>query len=55
MSELRRQEEPYQLVCAECGTESNAGALGWRAYLDDDETAVIFCPDCARREFEPDD
>jgi hypothetical protein len=43
------------LVCAECGAESEAEALGWRAYLDDDEAAVIFCPVCARREFGPDE
>jgi hypothetical protein len=26
-------------------------AAVWRAYLDDDGTAVMFCPDCADREF----
>jgi hypothetical protein len=30
---------------------SEEGAVGWRAYLDDDEAAVILCPVCARREF----
>ena len=40
------------LVCAECGAVSEAGAVGWRAYLaDDGEAAVAFCPECAKREF----
>jgi hypothetical protein len=49
------QADLRQLVCAECGARSDACALEWRAYLDDEEAAVVFCPDCARREFEPDD
>jgi hypothetical protein len=40
------------LVCAECGTESPPDAASWRAYLDDDGAAVMFCPDCAEREFD---
>jgi hypothetical protein len=52
VSELRRERtEPRQLVCAEYGARSEAGAVGWRAYLDDDEVAVAFCPNCAAREF----
>jgi hypothetical protein len=39
------------LVCAECGGKSEAGASGWRAYLRDDDQAVVFCPACAKREF----
>ena len=47
------------LRCVECGAESNELAAGWRAYLtdelDEDEEAemLMFCPGCARREFEP--
>ena len=26
-------------------------ASGWRAYLTDDDKTVIYCPDCAEREF----
>jgi hypothetical protein len=26
-------------------------AAGWRAYLDDDGNVVVFCPECAEREF----
>jgi hypothetical protein len=56
VSELRREPaDPRQLVCAECGAESEAGAVGWRAYLDDDEAVVTFCPECAKREFGPDE
>lgn len=39
------------LRCAECGRESDPDAAGWRAYLDDDDQAVTFCPECAEREF----
>lgn len=35
----------------ECGAESEAGAVGWRAYLADDGEAFTFCPRCADREF----
>jgi DNA-directed RNA polymerase subunit RPC12/RpoP len=47
------------LVCMECGAESDALAYGWRAYLapaEDEEPEgeiLIFCPECARREFGP--
>ena len=45
--------------CADCGAESDELATGWRAYragdLDEEEQeeVLMFCPDCARREFEP--
>jgi hypothetical protein len=44
------------IQCAECGAESDGLAAGWRAYLaadfDEDEgEVVLFCPDCADREF----
>lgn len=42
------------LVCAECGTISEDDAKGWRAYLDVDDEAVTFCPECAEREFATD-
>jgi hypothetical protein len=40
------------LVCAECVAESPPDAEGWRAYLDDDCAAVMFCQVCAAREFD---
>jgi hypothetical protein len=30
---------------------SQGNAVGWRAYLDDDDVALIFCPRCSEREF----
>lgn len=47
------------LVCAECGCESGACAIGWRAYLgepdedapEENEQVFVFCPGCAVREF----
>jgi hypothetical protein len=42
----------YLLLCAECGAESPRDAQGWRGYLTDDDKAVMFCPDCAKREFD---
>ena len=47
----RAPEEEYRLVCVGCCVESEAGAVGWRAYLDDDGAAGTFCPECAEREF----
>ena len=40
------------LVCEECGIENLREALDWRAYLTDDGQAVMFCPECAAREFD---
>jgi hypothetical protein len=49
----RVELEPSNLlVCAECGATSSPDAAGWRAYLDDDGQAVMFCPECAEREFD---
>ena len=39
------------LVCAECGAVSSPDAEGWKAYLDDDGNARMFCEECAEREF----
>ena len=39
------------LVCLECRTESGP-ARGWRAYLDDDACLLVYCPQCAAREFD---
>jgi DNA-directed RNA polymerase subunit RPC12/RpoP len=44
------------LTCVECGRAQAAGERGWRTYLtvDEDEPAeaVVYCPDCASREFQ---
>jgi hypothetical protein len=47
----RDENDLAPLVCAECGRSSPPNAAGWRAYLDDDDQAVTFCPECAEREF----
>jgi DNA-directed RNA polymerase subunit RPC12/RpoP len=39
------------LVCLECGAESGP-ARGWRAYLDAEATLLVYCPQCAAREFD---
>jgi hypothetical protein len=42
-------------TCAECSREQSAGERGWKAYLTTDEDepaeALVYCPDCAEREF----
>jgi hypothetical protein len=38
------------LVCLECWVESDL-ARGWRAYLDAEESLLVYCPPCAAREF----
>lgn len=44
-------EQEQALVCVECQAVSEGQAFGWRAYLGDDDEALIFCPRCAEREF----
>ena len=44
--------------CADCADESEELAAGWRAYLagdfnEDEDEVLLFCPECARREFGP--
>ncbi len=42
------------LVCAECGRESTAlenTEDSWRAYSDGVGELIVFCPECAEREF----
>ena len=47
------------LQCVECRKEAGEAAPGWQAYLvsdpdtEYDEEIVVYCPDCARREFGP--
>ena len=44
------------IVCAECGVESEGSARGWRAFLTgeegEEESVEVFCPKCARAEFD---
>jgi hypothetical protein len=39
------------LVCLECRTEAGP-ARGWRAYLDAEACLLVYCPQCAAREFD---
>jgi hypothetical protein len=51
---VNRRREEQQLVatleCLECGEESDE-ARGRRAYLDEQEL-LVYCGDCASREFD---
>jgi len=40
------------LVCVECGRTSEGSARGWRALLTIDDEAVVYCSECARKEFD---
>jgi hypothetical protein len=44
---------PLVLVCEECSRRWNDPHEHWRVYLSEDEqsVAVLYCPECARREF----
>jgi hypothetical protein len=48
------RESEHRLFCAECGCESEAGAVGWRAYLAHEDELFTFCPRCVEREFDRD-
>jgi hypothetical protein len=39
------------LVCLECRTEAGR-ARGWRAFLDAEACLLVYCPQCAAREFD---
>jgi hypothetical protein len=63
MSEWREQRVREQLrlaVCTECGSQSDAGWVGWRAYrvddpeIDEPPALGFYCPACAEAEFGPD-
>jgi hypothetical protein len=47
------------MVCVECGAVADDRAEGWRALLggvpgeDDHEYVVVYCAQCAEREFGP--
>ena len=44
-----------RLQCEECDRVSREGERGWKAYLTAEEDApaqaVVYCPECAAREF----
>ena len=41
------------LRCEECGAKSETGE-GWLAVLTVDNEAVVYCAECAEREFDSD-
>ncbi len=47
------------LECVECRKEAGEIAPGWQAFLvgdpdiEGEEEIVVYCPECARREFGP--
>jgi hypothetical protein len=49
-------DRAVRLMCVECGREHGADERAWRAYLTTDEDepteAIVYCPECAIREFE---
>jgi hypothetical protein len=62
MSKPRDQQVREQVrlaACVECGSQSDARWVGWRAYrvddpeLDEPPTLGLYCPVCAEAEFGP--
>jgi hypothetical protein len=49
--QVRQEQAVGTLVCLECWTESDL-ARAWRAYLDADGALLVYCPQCAAREFD---
>jgi hypothetical protein len=57
--ERRVREQVRLAACIECGSQSDADWLGWRAYrvddpeLDEPPALGFYCPPCAEAEFGP--
>ena len=60
----RRDRNPVEgtetlLRCEDCGVESDLFATRWLAFIlngvegESDTEVLVFCPECAEREFEP--
>lgn len=49
---MSRREHQLELLleCLECGDASDE-ARGWKAYLDEESTLLVYCAACAEREF----
>lgn len=54
MAEPEQLAIPLVLFCLECLRRWHDPAERWRVYLTDEEppTAVLYCPQCAQREFD---
>lgn len=48
--EPTNQTATFVLECLECQAETEGGH-GWKAYLGPDDQVLVYCPDCAEREF----
>jgi hypothetical protein len=44
-------DDNHPLTCAECGCVSDSEAAGWRGYYGTEDELVLFCSECAEREF----
>jgi hypothetical protein len=47
---MRQKTPPGRLACQECPREDKAGR-GWKAYIADVFEVLVYCPECAEREF----
>lgn len=54
-SQSREIGRTQELTCVECADTWLDPSERWRVYLTDDEPqeAVLYCADCAHREFDP--
>jgi hypothetical protein len=43
--------EPRRLGCVGCARVARGYAIGWRAYLTNEDQVAVYCPACAEREF----
>ncbi|MCP9485185.1 MAG: hypothetical protein MSC30_04965 [Gaiellaceae bacterium MAG52_C11] len=41
---------PFAVTCLECGTVDYE-SKGWKAYLSEERTLLVYCTECAEREF----
>jgi Zn finger protein HypA/HybF involved in hydrogenase expression len=48
----KRATDRAEISCAECERTWDDARARWRAYLTVDEQTVVYCPDCAKSEFD---
>lgn len=53
IGDRKRLVVPQTLICEECSRHWTDPGEWWRVYLTEDEqpSAVLYCPECARRKF----
>jgi hypothetical protein len=47
--------KPKPLICIECGKPARGRAVGFRAYVSDEDKVVVYCYSWAKREFGADE